>query len=72
MKISYIEDNESISEPMWVFLQHLGYEHESTIDERKGLELIKKNHYDVILLDLSILEFDGHDVINSLVGDELI
>jgi len=53
-------------------LQYHGYEYESTIDERKGLELIKKNHYDVILLDLSIPEFDGYDVINSLVGDELI
>ena len=53
-------------------MQHHGYEYESTIDERKGLELIKKNHYDVILLDLSIPEFDGYDVINSLVGDELI
>jgi len=72
MKILHIEDNESISEPMGVFLKHHGFEYESSIDGRKGLELIRKNHYDAILLDLSMPEFDGYDIINALVSDGLI
>jgi len=72
MKILHIEDTESISESMGVFLQHHGFEYESITDGRIGLALIGKNQYDVILLDLSMPDFNGYDVINSLVSNGLI
>ena len=40
MKILHIEDNESISEPMGVFLKYHGFEYGSSIDGGQGLELI--------------------------------
>jgi len=69
MKILHIEDNESISEPIGIFLENNGHEYETTTDGKKGLDLIRKNHYDVVLLDLSMPNFSGYDVISELEND---
>ena len=69
MKILHIEDNESISEPIGMFLDINGHEYSSETDGKKGLELIRANHYDVVLLDLSMPEFSGFDVIGGLIKD---
>jgi DNA-binding response OmpR family regulator len=69
MKILHIEDNDSISEPIGIFLESEGHEYETTTDGKKGLELIRSNHYDVILLDLSMPNFSGRDVILELDSD---
>jgi len=69
MKILHIEDNASISEPIGIFLESNGHEYETTTDGKKGLDLIRKNHYDVVLLDLSMPNFSGYDVISELEND---
>ena len=69
MKILHIEDSESILEPIQMFLEIEGHEYEITTDGKKGLQLIRENHYDVILLDLSMPIFSGFDVIHELVAD---
>ena len=69
MKILHIEDNENISEPIGMFLESKGHEYETTPDGKKGLELIRANHYDVILLDLAMPGFSGRDVISKLESD---
>jgi len=69
MRILHIEDNGSISEPIGMFLESNGHEYETTSDGKKGLELIRSNHYDVILLDLAMPNFSGHDVISALESD---
>ena len=69
MKILHIEDNESISEPIGIFLESSGHEYETTTDGKKGLELVRANHYDVVLLDLAMPNFSGRDVISELERD---
>ena len=43
-------------------------EHKCTVanDGKEGLNLIKENRHDVILLDLAMPEFDGYSVIKDL------
>jgi len=72
MKILHIEDNEGISEPIGIFLEHKGHEYESTTDGREGLQLIRANHYDIILLDLSMPKFSGFDVLEGLNRDDSV
>ena len=69
MKILHIEDNEGISEPIGMLLESEGHEYETTTDGKNGLELIRTNHYDVILLDLAMPNFSGYDVISELESD---
>jgi len=69
MKILHIENNEGVSEPIGLFLENKGYEYETTEDGRKGLQLIKENHYDIILLDLAMPGFSGIEVISALEKD---
>lgn len=69
MRILHIEDNESISEPIGLFLESKDHDYESTTDGRNGLQLIRANHYDIILLDLSMPDFSGYDVIDGLYKD---
>jgi len=69
MKILHIENNEGVSEPIGLFLENKGYEYETTEDARKGLQLIKENHYDIILLDLVMSGFSGIEVISTLEKD---
>jgi len=69
MKILHIENNEGVSEPIGLFLENKGYEYETTEDGRKGLQLIKENHYDIILLDLVMSGFSGIEVISTLEKD---
>lgn len=49
-----------------------GHEFVSITDGRKGLELIKQNMYDVVLLDLGMPEFSGFDVLDALKKEKLM
>jgi len=69
VKILHIEDNENISEPIGMFLESKGHEYETTTDGKKGLQLIRKNGYDLVLLDLAMPNFSGRDVISALESD---
>jgi len=39
---------------------------------REGLETIRKEKFDLVLLDLAMPEFSGKDVIRSLTKDQLV
>ena len=41
-------------------------------DGQEGLECIRNNKFDLILLDVAMPEFSGENVIESLKQDELI
>ena len=66
LEILIIDDNEQITKMLTTFLELK--EHKCTIanDGREGLNLIKENRHDVILLDLAMPEFDGYSVIKDL------
>lgn len=72
MKILLIDDNKSLTKALSKFLSAKGYEHTVSNDGREGLKLIQEQKFDKILLDLSMPEFSGYDVLDSLEKSERI
>jgi CheY-like chemotaxis protein len=72
LKILIVDDNEQITKMLTTFLELK--QHNCTIanDGKEGLELIKENNNDVILLDLAMPEFDGYAVIDDLENNNLL
>ncbi len=69
-KILVIEDEFSYLKLLEIELQSHGYEVIKANDGRKGLELAKKHHPDLILLDIRMPEMDGMTVLQELRKDE--
>ena len=65
-KILIVEDETSFSEAISFLLGKEGFESEIAENGRVALELFKKNHYDLILLDLMIPEVSGIDVCRAI------
>jgi len=72
LEILIIDDNEQITKMLRTFLELK--EHKCTVssDGKEGLELIKENKHDVILLDLAMPEFDGYAVIKDLEENNML
>jgi len=72
LKILIVDDNEQITKMLTTFLELK--QHICTIanDGKEGLELIKENNSDVVLLDLAMPEFDGYAVIKDLEDNNLL
>jgi len=66
MKILLIDDNENMSAAITKALKLKRFECRVSNDGREGLKLIQEEKFDKILLDLSMPEFSGYDVIDSL------
>lgn len=66
MEILIIDDNEQITKMLTTFLELK--QHKCTVanDGKEGLNIIKEDRHDVILLDLAMPEFDGYSVIKDL------
>src|SRR5690554_1037536 len=58
-KILIIDDEMSVCNMLTRFLSKNGYEAESTISGKQGIQLIKEGHYDLILCDYRLKDFDG-------------
>jgi two-component system, OmpR family, response regulator RegX3 len=65
-KILIVEDETSFSEAIAFLLGKEGFESEIAENGRAALELFKKNHYDLVLLDLMIPEISGIDVCRAI------
>jgi len=72
MKVLVVDDNEDITCLLSRFLNAKGFENISTNDPKEGLELIKKEKYDVILLDISMPEISGIDIIKALEKEKIL
>lgn len=66
MKVLVIDDNKSITGSLGKYLNIKGHNATTSNDGREGFDLIKNNQWDVILLDLSMPEFSGLDIIENL------
>lgn len=64
-----VDDNTSITSSIEKYLKIKGYDVTSCNDGFEGLALIQNNKWDKILLDLSMPEFSGLDIIASLERD---
>lgn len=73
MKILVVEDNIDISEVMSTFCgARKDIVCQVTNTGQEGLDRIRAEHFDLILLDLAMPDFSGFDVIKSLKQDGLL
>lgn len=72
MRILIIDDNRDITDLLSKFLKSKKLESVVVNDPYDGLDLIKKEKYDVILLDMSMPEFSGIDIIDTLDREKIL
>jgi len=72
MKILIIDDNNDILEMLSNYLQVKGFDCITTNDGMSGLNLIKKEKYDTVFLDISMPSFGGMEVIAALEKEDLL
>jgi len=72
MKVLVVDDNESITGLLSKFLKAKGFENVVENDPRDGLERIKEEKYDVVLLDISMPELSGIDIIQTLEREKIL
>jgi len=67
-----IDDSKEITRMLSEFLKIAGYKCASCNDGRIGLNMMSKHKFDVVLLDLAMPKFSGHDIIESLAESRKI
>ena len=72
MKILGIDDEKDLLNLCEIALTTAGHEFTSATGGKEGLELIRKDQFDVVLLDLSMPDFNGLDVLDALENDGII
>ena len=73
MKLLVVDDNEEITEGIKYYLStDQTIDCEVTNDGPQGLERIRNDKFDLILLDLAMPDFSGFDVVKSLKQDGLL
>jgi len=72
LNILIIDDNEQITKMLTTFLELKEQNCTVANDGKEGLDLIKENKHDVILLDLAMPEFDGYAVIKDLEDNNML
>ena len=72
MKVLVIDDNKSITNSLEKYLKIKGFEVRICNDGQEGFELIQNDKWDTILLDLSMPEFSGLDIIENLEKNNIL
>jgi len=72
MKILLVDDNQEITIMLSKFLNSKGFETVFTNDPMEGLRRIQQEQYDVILLDISMPEISGFNIIDTLETNEIL
>ncbi|MDP4133452.1 MAG: response regulator transcription factor [Bacillota bacterium] len=71
-KILIIEDDKSIAELQKDYLEMSGYEVVCAFDGNAGLQYIKSQNPDLVILDLMLPEKDGFDILKEISGTKQI
>jgi two-component system, NtrC family, response regulator HydG len=66
VKTLVIDDDKTIRDACYQVLSRLGYEVDLAADGRRGLDLIEKGSYDLVLLDLVMPDLNGVEVLKRL------
>ena len=72
MRILAIDDNLDILKLIQMTVEALGHTFESASDGRPGLELIRNNQYDMVILDLAMPVMTGLEVIDVLIEEDIV
>ena len=72
MRLAYIEDEAEMIDLVRLILNRRGYTVLGANGGREGLDLIRRERPDLILLDLMMPDMDGWDVYHQIKSEELI
>ena len=64
--ILIIEDDEDLQEGLTFSLKMDGYHVQSAMTKKEGLNLIKRNDYDLVLLDCNLPDGSGYDLCTEI------
>lgn len=62
-KILVVEDEAAIADLICIALNTNGFETEYALDGEKGADLIEKNQYDLVLLDIMLPKHNGYELL---------
>lgn len=71
MKIFLLEDDFSLNKIIKISLQNRGFFVDSFSDGYKAVDVILNSKYDLYILDLNVLGFDGHKILEFIRKDDL-
>jgi DNA-binding response OmpR family regulator len=71
-RLAYIEDEAEMIDLVRLILGRRGYTVMGANGGREGLELIRKEKPDLVLLDLMMPDMDGWDVYHQIKSEEII
>lgn len=66
IKILIVEDEQSIANLIRINLNDEGYDCTCAFDGKQGADLIEKENYDMILLDIMLPEIDGYELLEFI------
>ena len=66
MKVLIVDDNQDITDLLSKYLDSHGIENVATNNPQEGLRRIKEENYDTVLLDISMPDISGIDIIHTL------
>lgn len=66
LKILIVEDEKSISNLIAVNLRKAGYDCECAFDGAAAADILEKQYYDLILLDVMLPKIDGYELMNYI------
>ena len=69
-KLAYIEDEAEMIELVRLILGRRGYTVLGATGGREGLELVRREHPDLVLLDLMMPDMDGWDVYHQIRSED--
>ena len=72
MKILIVDDDVELTKAVVSSVSSFGHDVKFTNDSKEGLKLIREQNHDLVLLDLSMPEFSGIDIIKDLAKDGTI
>jgi CheY-like chemotaxis protein len=72
MKIFVIDDDKATTSMLSKFFNYKGYEVIVTNDPMMALKKIRREHFDVILLDISMPVVSGFNIIGLLAGADIL
>jgi len=72
LKVLIVDNNQDVSELLSIFLKRKGFDNVVINDPRIALDHIKEEKYDVILLDISMPEISGIDIIKTLEREKIL
>ena len=72
VQVLIVDDNQDITDLLSKFLKAKGFDNVVANDPRNGLERIKEEKYDVVLLDIFMPGFSGIDIIQTLEREKIL